>query len=894
MVVPAGTGVKTIDQVLPFQCSTSRRVSSPLVLLDDPTAKQFDHAAQSTLDSEKGRPPGTACTAWTNHLVPFQWRITVRPCWLPVVVQYVFEMHVMLPDALAPAGSVCTDHLVPFQCSITPAVAKQLLVVGHATDDGMALPAKVCRDHFVPFQRSISAITGWGPPMSAQLFPTIVQARGEEQDTPVNAVASELPGPGAFVMLQLVPFQRSANASPGPASPENPTAMQLVAVGHDAAKNSPLYRSPIGTFWMCQAPAAPADGASAASARAVAASGAKRIRLRSIATASRVPRGRRRAQRPLSHFRMYSRYRLAAVRAWPRSRDARTAVGLVAVALLPFLVLAIRLVGRSHVALNGDDALINLRVHDVFTSHTPLLGSYERYGFNQPGPAWFYFLAVPFRLLGTRFSGIQIGVILVHALSVVLVARVMYRRFGTIAMAWSLLVLTALFWGFGPRVMTDPWEPHVSAVLLVTVAVLAFDATSGALGAWVWLVLIASLATQMYATAGVIAALLLCWGLVVGGVRLVRAGDAAALGRRLAVSAGVAALLWLPPLVQEVRDHPGNLTATWRFVREPHVRIGLRSAFGALRLETWFPAVWLGHSVPLVPFATTVDVHGAPWFPGALVVLLGVALVAGRARAVPQLTLVATVALAAGLTVITLSRLSTPFFVWLVEPTRAAGALLWLPVGTLGVLLPNARLRSAVTTAAAGALVVVVVALSVRAARDDLGPERADVAVGRLAEAAAPVLRHGSGPVIARTEVRNQLFAESIFGHDDLTVDLALAGIDMVSGSKPGDIDAATRFGAFRAHPERATREVLLQADGASVPAGGRVIARADPLRPAERAARNRLETDVGRVCGVGDLHVLRRCRAEHPQVAGWLDRLNAIPDLPSLQLVLLPLTPGV
>ncbi|HEY1738590.1 MAG TPA: hypothetical protein VGI86_07760, partial [Acidimicrobiia bacterium] len=392
------------------------------------------------------------------------------------------------------------------------------------------------------------------------------------------------------------------------------------------------------------------------------------------------------------------------MRTWPGSRDARAAVALVAVALVPLAVLLVRLIGRNYVALNGDDALINLRVHDVFTAHTPLLGSYERYGFNQPGPAWFYLLAIPFRVLGSRFSAIQIGVVLVHATSVVLVARVIYRRFGTIAMAWALLVLTAVLWGFGPVSTTDPWEPHVSAVLLITTAVLAFDAISGGLAAWVWLVVVASLTTEMYATAGVIAVALLAWGIAIGAVRRARAengpGGRAVL-RDLGITAAVGVLLWLPPLVQQFRDHPGNLTRTWRFITTTHVRIGLRDAFGALRLETWFPAVWLGRSVPLLPFATTVDVGRASWFPGSIIVLAVVAIVAWRCRAVPQLLLVATVAFAVLVTLVALSRLSLPFYVWLIDPTRSAGALLWLPLGTLAALVTSPRARTWMTAVVA-------------------------------------------------------------------------------------------------------------------------------------------------------------------------------------------------
>ncbi|HEY1740809.1 MAG TPA: hypothetical protein VGI86_18995, partial [Acidimicrobiia bacterium] len=193
------------------------------------------------------------------------------------------------------------------------------------------------------------------------------------------------------------------------------------------------------------------------------------------------------------------------------------------------------------------------------------------------------------------------------------------------------------------------------------------------------------------------------------------------------------------------------------------------------------------------------------------------------------------------------------------------------------------------TAVVAVGLVVLAVAFAVRASRDDLGPGRVQIALGKLARAAEPALRQGSGPVIVHSDVGDQLFAESNFGHDELTVDFGLAGFDIVSGSKPGDPDATTRFGAFRAHPERATRELLIQVAGAKVPAGGRIVATADPLSASERATKAELQREVEGVCGIGDLHVVQRCSDQHPQVRAWLDRLDRIPDLPALQLVLVP-----
>lgn len=65
---------------------------------------------------------------------------------------------------------------------------------------------------------------------------------------------------------------------------------------------------------------------------------------------------------------------------------------VIAVVLLPLAVFAVRVLANGWPNAGGDRALIELRTRDVGV-HTPLLGSYSRYGFNHPGPLWFYVLA---------------------------------------------------------------------------------------------------------------------------------------------------------------------------------------------------------------------------------------------------------------------------------------------------------------------------------------------------------------------------------------------------------------------------------------------------------------------------------------------------------------------
>ncbi|MFP5487294.1 MAG: hypothetical protein ACLGHQ_03180 [Acidimicrobiia bacterium] len=84
----------------------------------------------------------------------------------------------------------------------------------------------------------------------------------------------------------------------------------------------------------------------------------------------------------------------------PRLHDAHqrwaTTIVLTAALMAPSLwdVLA------SAAQTAGDIALIELRIRDVLSAHPPLTGAYSRYGWDHPGPAFFWLAALPYRLLG--------------------------------------------------------------------------------------------------------------------------------------------------------------------------------------------------------------------------------------------------------------------------------------------------------------------------------------------------------------------------------------------------------------------------------------------------------------------------------------------------------------
>ena len=141
-------------------------------------------------------------------------------------------------------------------------------------------------------------------------------------------------------------------------------------------------------------------------------------------------------------------------------------VALVLVAL-PFLLTFAKVATADDAPRNHDVALIELRSGDVLGGDLPLVGSYERYGGNQPGPWLFWLLALP---AAAGPLGIAAAVLLVFGLHFLGVVRIpfLYReaRIETKSDPSSMLgaYVMGLAFGFG---WTPCVGPALAAILLV-------------------------------------------------------------------------------------------------------------------------------------------------------------------------------------------------------------------------------------------------------------------------------------------------------------------------------------------------------------------------------------------------------------------------------------------
>ena len=280
-----------------------------------------------------------------------------------------------------------------------------------------------------------------------------------------------------------------------------------------------------------------------------------------------------------------------------RTRGALGFAAVVAVVLLPLAVVLVAIAGASwHPP--SDLAVEVMRISEVGGRHTPLVGAHSRYGWDHPGPLLFWGLA-PFRWrFGT--TGVLVGVVVLNALAIVGALLIARRRGGlplVVLVGGAVLTLT---WALGPSLLADPWNPWAAVLPFFTFVLLAWDLADGEVRALPWLVGVGTYLVQTHVgyTPLVLGLGLAAALLARGAVRHRPAEDgavAASTARRSSLAAlVVAAVLWIPPVLQQLFGAEGNLAAILRFARNPsEPAVGWRTAWGILGTELGFPGAWL-------------------------------------------------------------------------------------------------------------------------------------------------------------------------------------------------------------------------------------------------------------------------------------------------------------
>jgi hypothetical protein len=368
-------------------------------------------------------------------------------------------------------------------------------------------------------------------------------------------------------------------------------------------------------------------------------------------------------------------------------------VALLAVMAPMLLAGALIAASKPATLIDGDQAVDEIAL--MRSAHfAQLVGNYSRFGWNHPGPSWFYAMDPVYLGLGGHSWSFYVAFLTFHAVVAALVVAAVWRRGGALLALITSGLLLLYVRAVGESIFRILWPPFVPILPMVLFFVLAASGAAGSTPAMVGALIAGSFAVQTHVstTPVVLGVLGTMVALRVGVAILGRRDAERRPGSRLTVplTAGgvlLLALMWVPVAVDQLTGKPGNLTKLWQFFSTPQGRHPYHEAvsslgrllevypFGKLPflLETNFSTVSPDRVLAIVIFGVA-----------AVGLALGGTLLRDRfAQALAVLLLVAT-----PITVISMSRIAGPMHPYIVIWVTAFPLILAIGWAALLVRLP--------------------------------------------------------------------------------------------------------------------------------------------------------------------------------------------------------------
>jgi hypothetical protein len=297
-------------------------------------------------------------------------------------------------------------------------------------------------------------------------------------------------------------------------------------------------------------------------------------------------------------------------------RVVATATIAVVVLLAVPLVVALISVSREKWYPTGDMAQAELHVAGFF-SHPPLVGAAGRIGDafapygqgSHPGPAMWFALLPVYLLTGRSSFGMELGMTLMQLAFIVATVFVVRRLIGGLGGLLTAVVAAVLVHAMGPAVFIEPWNPWGGVFAFFAFIALCWGITCGR-NRWLPAAAFCGFfAVQCHigyamlvgaALAAMAVSLALQWHRSRRDSDRGGAMSSAEILRSCWIALGVTVLMWLPPVVDQMRRDPGNLRILWHHFTastEPDGSarpfVGVGAAIKAFAGEIALPGPWI-------------------------------------------------------------------------------------------------------------------------------------------------------------------------------------------------------------------------------------------------------------------------------------------------------------
>ena len=343
---------------------------------------------------------------------------------------------------------------------------------------------------------------------------------------------------------------------------------------------------------------------------------------------------------------------------------------------LPFLVIAVGLIGRGWVPV-GDEAVIVLRTSQIGSADTPLVGVYSTHGWSHPGPILYWLMAPGYFLSNGRPSALLFTSLVMNAICASAIAVAAWRLGGHLLLTINGLLMLLLIHGLRPELLLQIWNPYVPLLPFCLFLFVGWGIAAGS-NRWLWAAVgLGSALVQLHVA---YLPLVVSAGVTVVGLRWIRRGTRMTHPSRqqLVKAAAVFLVLWVAPVI----DLLFGDRQVWRLSR--YFAEGSSNSIGYARGA----GIFSNHLSPMGPWSGGNEVSafgnvvgGSLIWLGLVLVLLSAAAMWGFASGRQRVAIPATLA-ACQVTVgmVACSRLEEPVLSYLVVWMLPLAMFVWLVI----------------------------------------------------------------------------------------------------------------------------------------------------------------------------------------------------------------------
>jgi hypothetical protein len=247
--------------------------------------------------------------------------------------------------------------------------------------------------------------------------------------------------------------------------------------------------------------------------------------------------------------------------------------------------------------LLGDDATLETRVVNAGRD-VQYLGPYSRFGWNHPGPLYFYILLPFYKLFSMGTQSLYVGAAFINIISVLVLLFLLYKSENNYFFFFTAFFFSLYIYGFlGLHVFRNTWNPHVTILPFAAFIFVSTHLSRGNLKVLPLSILFSSFVLQThvaYAPAVVViflVSILLYILEKLRGEKKIKSLFSTDILKITAISAGLFIILWILPIIEALKNPPGNLLKLIYYFSHSKVTHGISEAAAAVSNITNVPLI---------------------------------------------------------------------------------------------------------------------------------------------------------------------------------------------------------------------------------------------------------------------------------------------------------------